>query len=193
VQFSAPTPSDGLEPWELETAATAVRGYLRTPRHLTSEWDEESLVQECLTAWWLKRDQYDPARGANRRTFMNRVCESRLRDVARRDRAQRRGGGRRTLSIDVPVTDDGSTLAELLADDVPGPHEEVESDYLASRLSDLRQRLTERQRAFIDGLAEEQTVAGLARDLGVSRDTLYEDRKQIREVARDEGLEDFLH
>jgi DNA-directed RNA polymerase specialized sigma24 family protein len=176
----------------MDTAAAVVRSFLRGSDGLDSEWDERALVQECLTAWWLKRDQYDPARGANRRTFMNRVCESRLLDIARRDRAQRRGGGRRTVSLDVPVTADGDPLIHLLADGSPTPQQEVESSDLASRLANLRERLSGRQRAVFDGLSREQPIAGLARDLDVSRDTLYEDIRRIRGLCRDAGLDEFL-
>ncbi len=165
--------------------------YLRTHPPIPG-FDRHDLYQEGRLAWLLAEDTYRRDGGASRATYIGRCVTNHLRDLARRAGAQRRGGRRRALSLDLPVTEDGDSLIDLLADRSPTPHEEAEASDLASRLSHLRERLSGRQRAVLDGLAREQPIAGLARDLSVSRDTLYEDIRRICEVARDEGLEDFL-
>jgi RNA polymerase sigma factor (sigma-70 family) len=168
-----------------------VDAFLRTHPPIPG-FDRDDLYQEGRLAWLLAEDTYRLDGGASRATYIGRCVTNHLRDLARRAAAQRRGGGRRTISLDVPVTEDGDPLIDLLADSSPTPPEEVESSNLASRLTALRERLGVRQRAVFDGLSREQPIAGLARDLGVSRDTLYEDLRRIRAVARDEGLEDDL-
>lgn len=168
-----------------------VDAYLRTHPPIPS-FDRDDLYQEGRLAWLLAEDTYRRDGGASRATYIGRCVTNHLRDLARRAAAQRRGGGRRVLSLDLPVTEDGDSLIDLLADSSPMPQEEVESSDLRRRFSGLRERLSGRQRAVLDGLSREQPIAGLARDLSVSRDTLYEDIRRIREVARDEGLEDDL-
>jgi len=154
--------------------------------------DREDLIQEGHLAWLEARDTYRPDRGASRATYLGHVVTNHLRSVVRAERAKKRGAGTRALSLDVPVTEDGSTLAELLADDAPTPHRRVESDELTLRLLSLRQRLTARQRDVLDALADERPLRGIARDLGIHHSTVYQDIARIQKVARDEGLEEFL-
>ncbi|PKN83180.1 MAG: hypothetical protein CVU47_00140 [Chloroflexi bacterium HGW-Chloroflexi-9] len=123
---------------------------------------------------------------------MNRVCERHLRSLARAERALKRGGGKQTLSLDRPLGEDGDSLAELLSDGDPRPDELAEHDDLLARLARVRERLLGRERRVFEALADDRPRARLARDLGIHRSTLYADIERIREVARDEGLEDFL-
>ena len=153
---------------------------------------EEDLVQECLLHWWLQRSRYDEARGANRRTFMNRVCEHRLWDLWRGAHASQRWSPRGTLSLDAPATEGGDPLAELLEDSAHGPDVLAEYSELLALIARLRSRLTPRQQEVLDGLHVSRTVAEIARELGVHRDTVYEDRRRIQNACRDAGLEDFL-
>ncbi len=153
---------------------------------------EEELVQECLLHWWLQRYRYDEARGANRRTFMNRVCENRLRDLWREMHAARRWSARGTLSLDAPAGDDGDPLIDLLEDDAPRPDVLAEDSELLALIARVRSRLTPRQREILDGFTASHTVAAIARELGVHRDTVYEERRRIQNTCRDVGLEDFL-
>jgi RNA polymerase sigma factor (sigma-70 family) len=186
VQFHAPTPSDGFEPWELDTANAVVRSHLRVRGQLRDKELEQNLIQECLLQWWLKRDRYDSTRGANRRTFMNKVCENHLRGLARRANTQRRGRGRQPLSLDVPLNEGGDLLADLYPGASPAPDREVEVLDLARQVERFRRRLSQRQREVLNGRLEGRSNVDLAREIGVSRDTVHEDIKRIQKVARDE-------
>ncbi|MGE3793029.1 MAG: RNA polymerase sigma factor [Dehalococcoidia bacterium] len=157
-------------------------------------WTDEDLVHECLVHWWLRRHRYDPARGANRRTFLNRVSENRLHDIAREVHAQRRRQPVGSRSLDVPATDDGDDLADLIAADAPEPEDEMLTSELGRHLARVRGRLTPRQRVIWDALAADpgRSRTGLARDIGISRDTLYEEIRRISGVCRDAGLREFL-
>ena len=166
--------------------------YLRS--HFVPGLDADDLYQEARLAWWLAEPRHDATRGASRSTFIGRVVENRLRDLAREARAQRRWQPGGTFSLDVPATDDGDDLADLLSDDAQGPEDETLADDLLRQLDAVRQGLPRRQQRVLDALAEDpdRSRAGLARDLGVSRDTLYMDIAAIRAACRDAGLHDLL-
>ena len=194
MDFSPPTPpgapSGDFEQWELETANVVVRAHVAASGRF-AHLNHEDLVQECLVHWWQKRGQYREERGATRRTFMNRVLSNKLRDLRRAERARKRP---RTRSLDDPV-EPGSllTLADTIAASPESdPHHVRELTELREGLDRARRRLTPRQRELVDGLTAGQSMSALSRGLRVSRDTLYEERKRIRDVYRAEGLEDYF-
>lgn len=156
--------------------------------------DVDDLYQEARIAWLLAEPKYRPERGASRSTFIGRVVENRLRDLADEARAKRRWQPGGTRSLDVPATEDGDDLADLLSDDAPGPEDETLADDLLRQLDRVRQGLPPRQQRVLDALAEDpdRSRAGLARDLGVSRDTLYVDIAAIRAACLDADLHDLL-
>src|SRR5688500_7321587 len=118
VSFS-PTPTDGFEDWEIETANAVVRGFIATRGGFVFQ-DIEDLVQECLLHWWEQRGSYVAGRGANPRTYMNRVLTNKLRDLRRAERAQRRRGDLHPLPLDEPFhPESDATLADLLEADAP--------------------------------------------------------------------------
>jgi RNA polymerase sigma factor (sigma-70 family) len=155
--------------------------------------DVEDLYQEGRLAWFRAKDTYRADRGASLPTYIGRVVEYRLSDLARAAGAVRRRPSRE-LSLDAPTGEDGDPLIDLLRDDAPSPDVEVEHSDLLERLSRVRGRLPRRQQGIFDALFDEadRSRTGLAREFGVSRDTLYEDMRRIRQVCRDDGLEDFL-
>lgn len=52
--------------------------------------------------------------------------------------------------------------------------------------------LTPRQRRLIHGLYEDRSLSELSRALGVPRPTLHDELRRIRQVFRDQGLEEYL-
>ena len=155
-------------------------------------YDADDLYQEGRLVWFRAKRTYRADGGASRSTYIGRVVENRLRDLARKARAVRRSSPGGVLSLDAPVGEDGDPLADLLRDDAPSPDVEAERSDLLERLARMRGRLPRRQQEVLDALADERPRAGIARDLGISRDTFYEDIRRIRDACRDAGLEDFL-
>ena len=88
--------------------------------------------------------------------------------------------------------DSDKTLADFLQADTPGPEAEAVSADLADLADRVRTLLPQRQRRVWEGMATGEPPARIARDLGISRDTLYEDIRRIRNACRDSGLEEFL-
>ena len=191
-------PNSGAPPLSGETddrddrrIGQVVAAYLRT-HPLIPDHDADDLYQEGRLAWLLAKDTYRLDGGASRATYIGRVVTNHLRSLARAERALKRGAGKQALSLDIPMGEDGGSLAELLSDVDPRPDELAEHDDLLARLARVRERLLGRERRVFEALADDRPRARLARDLGIHRSTLDADIERIREVARDEGLEDFL-
>ena len=183
-------PGGDFEPWELALIRRLVEDFIterRTPNYIGFD----DLYQECLTRWWSQRERYDEARGASRKTFLRKVIQGKLRDLARGWTAEKRGSGHLPLSLDAPASacdHQGRTIGEMLPS-----QERLEAD-LASLL-DLRQitsQLSERQRDIIAGVTAGMNKSDLSRHLRISRDTLYEELRRIQRVFRDEGLAEHL-
>ena len=159
--------------------------------------DFDDLVQECLLRWWQQRSLYSEGRGANRRTFMNRVLTNRLRDLRRQERAQKRRVDREARSLDKPLGDEGddlSSLMNLLPDESTDsrPEEAAERAELAEGIDRVRRRLTLRRRELLDGISAGFSMSELSRRLATPRSTLYDELERIKQEFRAEGLDDFL-
>ena len=189
---SSPTPLRGdSEDHDDRRIRQVVNAYLRLHPPIPG-YDADDLYQEGRTVWLRAKHTFRSDGGASLSTYIGRVVENRLSDLAREGRAGRRWSPRGTLSLDAPVGEDGDPLADLLRDGAPSPDVEAERSELLERLARMRERLPLRQQEVLDALADERHRAGIARDLGISRDTLYEDIRRIRDACRDAGLEDFL-
>lgn len=179
-----------FEPWELELVVRQVE-YFVAERRPPSDVDVDDLVQECLLHWWKRRDRYEAGRGASRKTFLRKVVRAKLQDLARGWRAQKRGSGGRPLSLDAPASrraPDGATIGDMLHD----------GDHLASNVSaavdveSLIARLSARQQRIVAGVKAGTNNTELSRHLGISRDTLQEELRRIRQAFREEGLAPYL-
>lgn len=155
-------------------------------------YDADDLYQEGRIAWLGAKHTFRVDGGASLPTYIGRVVENRLGDLWRATHASRRSSPRGTLSLNAPIGEDGDPLAELLKDSAPGPDVLAEDSELLALIARVRSRLTPRQREVLDGLSASHTVVAIAGELGVHRDTVYEDRRRIQDACRDAGLEDFL-
>ena len=183
-------PGGDLERWELELIRSLVLDFLST-RTESPGFEADDLVQECSCPWWRQRAEFETERGASRSTFLRRVVRAKLLDIERAWKAKKRGEGQRPLSLDTPISPDdseASTLAEVLP-----ARGDLGSDIAAALdRRRLTTHLSARQREIIAGVLAGLTKNELSSRLGVSRDTLYEDVKRIRQVFRDEELAPFL-
>jgi RNA polymerase sigma-70 factor (ECF subfamily) len=122
---------------------------------------------------------------------MRRVLRSRLLDIERTAKADKRGGGERPLSLDAPATrgDEDATLPEARLADA----DDTEMDAVA-RLSRaaLLSNLSRRQRELALGLEAGLSMSELSKRLRVPRTTLYDELRRVRETFRDEDLSKFL-
>lgn len=180
--------SDQFEEWELDLTSRLVGDFAaqqKLPRHL----DEHDLYQECLVHWWRQRGRYLAERGASRGTYLRRVVESRLQDLARRWRAAKRGSGQAPVSLDAAVSpgeSEGVTLGETLADPTS------QDPTLALDIRDVIGRLSLRQRRIISAKTQGLRNTEISRLLDVSRTTVQEELSAIRGIFRDAGLAPFL-
>jgi RNA polymerase sigma factor (sigma-70 family) len=185
-----PQPNEGFEPWETKIAQDVVRAYLDAGFGSPVR-DADDILQEALLHWWLQRDRYREERQASRRTFMRRVLNAKLVDLAREAKAAKRGGGHITDSLDREVDEvrvDGSVLGDLIPDNV-----DVEAE--GSLRVDLERGvalLTERQRLIVRTLGAGYRISEVSRRSGLSRDSLHEELRRIRRTFRDAGLGDYL-
>ena len=136
-------------------------------------------MQECWIAWQKQGAKYDPARGASESTFLKRVARSALKDLVKQEEAQGRWAGKGALSLDA-----GTPLA------LAAPIDVDDIGALESRLdiSKARSQMTPRQRAIVDGVLAGYRPDEIARQLGVSRDTVHQDRVKLRSVLAVEDL-----
>jgi RNA polymerase sigma-70 factor, ECF subfamily len=178
---------DGLSNWELQLAEEVVDRFLYSRPGMRQE--REDLIQDCLEHWLRQRSRFDPSRGASPKTFMRRVLEHRLADVAARQRAAKRGSDERPLSLDRPIREGSPTaLGEVLPASGQG-----EDDLLRAIAVGMAEgRLSPRQRAIARALADGMPKSELARHLHLARSTVYEELARIKAIYRDEGLDEFL-
>ncbi len=182
-----PRTLDGLDHWESNLIQRLVGDF--TASHKLPGWLEKTdLIQQCEMHWWMHRRRWSPSGGASPSTYLRRVVRAKLQDIADGFRASKRGGGRSELRLNDPTAAyDDLTLGELIPDSA---NTAAQVEWQIAKQNAFR-RLTERQRHVMQGLDEGESIAEISRRLHVSRDTLYEERRRIRKVFRDEGLADF--
>ncbi|MFH1485108.1 MAG: sigma-70 family RNA polymerase sigma factor [Chloroflexota bacterium] len=196
--FSArKTPSErGFSPWEIALAKRVVYHFLATRppfRYLNAE----DLAQECLAHWCSQRRQYSPSRGASMKTYTRNVLEKMLIDVERHERAAKRGGYSEEISLDQPLdpeAEDSDTIGDRLPADSPDedPQTEAERLEMKANIDRALSMLTPQQKKLAQKLGDGWTMSAIGDSLGTPRATLYDELKTIREVFRDQGLEEFL-
>jgi RNA polymerase sigma factor (sigma-70 family) len=150
--------------------------------------DREDLVQEVLLWWVIQRQRYNKKRGASIQTFFRHVARNRLTDIYREQKADKRGGTSYPLSLNGPILNEESDDAEL-GDFVPDPKDvasEVEGKVERDRILAW---LTPRQRELAQGLAQDYSLAEMARKMKVPRTTLKDELNRIRRVLRRQGYD----
>ena len=186
---NAPTPpaddAGDLSPEEIELAGAIVAGFVSTRPWLREERDD--LVQESLEHWLPRRKSYDAARGASAATFMRRVLERHLLDIEEKRTAKKRGGGQAVPSLD-REDDRGVTLQWK----IPANDNTERAALFAAALDRARARLTPEQLVLADALGRGLSMSEVARLARRARSALHADRERIREVFKDEGLDEFL-
>ena len=172
-----------LSGWE-QTLARYVVGDFIDERGLLPGVESGDLVQEVLLCWVERRHGYDLKQGASMQTFFRVIAKNRLVDIYRKQRAEKRGGGKAVLSLDKIVGDDEEENNDVLGDFVEDPQR---PDLEVDREIDLDRTLeplTSRQKELAKGLADGYTLAEMVRKMGVPRTTLKDEFTRIRRVFR---------
>ena len=188
---------EGLRQWEIAVTKKLVGEYRRRSRSLARE-EFDDLMQECLAHWIVVRRKLPPDPDAPPVAYMAQVIRNKLTDLIREQAADKRAGEQEALSLDASLdgSDDGMTLADLLADnesaqpDDPGA---VDRRHARIDIGRALERLTPVQRQLCRMLGEEGlTIKEAAERLRIPRGTLYEEIKRIRKVFAEQGLGDYL-
>ncbi|MBK7664270.1 MAG: sigma-70 family RNA polymerase sigma factor [Sterolibacteriaceae bacterium] len=187
----------GLQRWEIAVTKKLVGEFRRWSRSLARE-EFDDLMQECLAHWIVVRRKLPPDPDAPPVAYMAQVIRNKLTDLIREQAADKRAGEQDALSLDASLdgSDDGMTLADLLADnesaqpDDPGAVERRDARIDIGR---VLARLTPVQRQLCHMLGEEGlTIKEAAERLRIPRGTLYEEITRIRRAFADQGLGDYL-
>ena len=182
-------PPGELARWEIALVELLVFDFLSSRTALPG-FEADDLMQECLLHWWAQRQHYKETRGASKKTFMRRVVKAKLIDIERTMKAGKRGGGHHPLSLDGPLSHEAGE-ERTLGDTVPAG--ETESEVMSSVIREgLLSRLSPGQRRLALGLEAGMSMSEISRRLDVPRTTLYDELERIRQVFRDESLEEFL-
>lgn len=188
---------EGLQRWEIAVTKKLVGEFRRRSRSLARE-EFDDLVQECLAHWIVVRRKLAPDPGAPPTAYMAQVIRNKLTDLIREQAAEKRAGEQEALSLDAALdgSDDGLTLADLLADDESVQRDvagAVDRQHARIDIGRALAGLTPIQRQLCLMLGEEGlTVKEAAERLRIPRGTLYEEIKRIRRVFADQGLGDYL-
>ncbi len=188
---------EGLQRWEIAVTKKLVGEFRRRSRSLERE-EFDDLMQECLAHWIVVRRKLAPDPDAPPVGYMAQVIRNKLTDLIRERAADKRAGEQDALSLDAAPdgSDEGLTLAELLADDESaqqGEADAVDRQHARIDIDRALARLTPVQRQLCQMLGEEGlTIKEAAERLRIPRGTLYEEIKRIRRVFADQGLGDYL-
>ena len=180
-----------FQEWEIRYARELIKQFQMQFKVLDRE-SLDDLMQECLTHWYFKRDQYDLCKPANCRTYMRRVTENKLRDIVKAKVRNVRKALYNSLPIDMFLIDDEDDLSGCFTV-VDHDLENAAGDDLSKLLARAIEKLSHRQRELCrliqeDGLNMKQ----VSERLNIPRGTLFDEILRIRDVFRQEGLRDYL-
>lgn len=175
--------------WEMAVAKKVVGDYLKQWPCLR-KYDFDFLLSGCLAHWYGRRETYKEGKGASQKTYMSKVLKHHLMDIIRKELAEKRKTDYLPVSLDQPLNPDKPevTLLDTLIDE----RKNIEADNLSIDLQRILERLTPLQRELCLLLSQSIPKSDIAGLLGRSRDTIYEEIKRIKEIFRNDGLQEYL-
>jgi RNA polymerase sigma factor (sigma-70 family) len=160
--------------------------------------DREDLEQELLTRLLHSLKSFDPAK-AHRKCFVTAVVERDVANIMRDKKAKKRDHRRiSSLHVMIEVADEGSTeLSATIGDGEFNARlcrhrrSAEELSQLASDLADVVATLPDDLRALAERL-KTQSIAEIARSMGIPRTTLNHSVRQILARFAGTGLREYL-
>ena len=177
-----------FQDWEIAIARKIVNDHRRKWPSLRRE-DEDFLLNGCLDHWHRRRDTYREEREATMKTYMGKVLKNYLLSYLRKELAEKRKTNHFTDSLDRPLDPENPdfTLKDKVFSEQTSP-----DPYFLLDLKASLARLTPRQREICHLLMEKTPKTEIAGILGLSRDTIHEEQKRIREIFRKDELEKYF-
>ncbi len=160
--------------------------------------DREDLEQEMFVRVLQSLPRFNPDR-AHRNKFVTTVVERYVANILRNKQADKRDHRRIcSLNVTIEVAEEGPTeLAQTIGDRELDARlgrqrrSECELVQLALDLADVMATLPDNWRTLLE-LRKTQTMADIARELGVPRTTLNEWMRRIRKRFEKAGLNEYL-
>jgi RNA polymerase sigma factor (sigma-70 family) len=171
--------------WEIAIAKSLIRKFQESYPWIKG-LDFDDLLQECLFHWYLNRGSYRQGKGASAKTYMAKVLKNQLQLMLREQQADKRKIIHEAISLEVPVGEGETTLADLIADNQSPADDSIRLDVEA-----IVRTLTPLQREVCNLLAQEYSVKRVAELLGKPRSTIRDEIKRIREIFSQRGLKDY--
>jgi len=172
---------DLFQDWEIALAKGIVSQFQAAHPWLRT-FEFEDLFQECLSHWELKRSRFRPERDASIKTYMRTVVNNKLRSLLRRELSDKRRIQHLTVSLDIPLDEEGTTLGDIIPSDVPPISETLDVASIISRLTPL-------QKDICQLLAEDVPVSQIAEMLSKPRRTIRQEIDRIRRVFLQQGFD----
>lgn len=157
--------------------------------------DPDDIAQELVLVLLSRAHKYDPARGASRDTFADRVINSAIATLLRDQQRQKRAGNARTVSINQSKTgggDESATLGELLSAIDGARRAGTDPDEKAELIEDLAEALwlLPPDLQIVCRKLMDQPEASVARDMGMSRRQTRKAMARIRSHFETSGFGD---
>ena len=181
---------DLFQKWELEVVETLIWEFWPSPR-LRAAHEKEDLRQECLSHWCEVRNSYSQSRGASPRTYMTKVIRNKLLELLRYEEADLRRVNTEASPFSSPL---GSEQEMTVEDEANEAGVQEDDSFEEARVREILSSLdlTDREVEILDLLSKGYRKTEIAKKVGASRDTVYEDMKRIRKLFEDKGLRKFL-
>lgn len=180
-----------FEEWEVRHARCFVLEYKAKFKALSRE-DFDDLLQECLIHWLMKKNQYDPEKQAALKTFMKEVINNKLMDVLRSQSRQKRKLSYMAIPIDEILNDDDQLSSGIFAKEDEQLRSVINSD-MDLLLANALEKLSRKQKKMCRLVTEEgMSFREIGKTLNMSKGAVYDEVIRIRQVFREEGLNDYL-
>ncbi len=179
-----------FEDWEIGLAKNVIEKFRKQWKCLRLE-EFDDLLQEYLTYWHFSKDDYDPLAGANKRTFMSRVLEHKIKRHIEKLTAGKRKADCVSLNDPISNEEDAPTYLDRLSEDesqASNLHIELKID-----ISRTLKELTPQQRELCRLLGEGGlNIKEASEALNIPRGTVYEDIKRIKGIFEMAKLNEYI-
>lgn len=167
-----------------------IAGQMVRSRCFTSN-DREDLEQELLLHLWEKQDEYNPdhASQCGYETYIRKILNKKRTDLIRNKLFQLRMSGYEPADSDDDLSVSPRNRSPHTASLLPRREFNVEENViLQDEVRRILCGLGDRKRQICILLSEGHQPADIAKELNISRDTVYVHIRQLREIFENEGL-----